>query len=160
MLWDEWYEQLEKLDPDDEQWSKADAFIERLHTLLEDRKKRLRATLEDALRSLCASGAEELAYFEMEDIIGWSVDLFPKDSIADSVDDIASLRPIAIAQIDHDACLLAQGILCDTCATRCPTHIKAIRMNGRHPVLDATRCTGCGLCAYHCEAEPGAIKLN
>jgi len=75
-------------------------------------------------------------------------------------DHLSSIRPIGLASINADACLLAQGILCDTCAVRCPTHIRAIRMNGRHPVLDATRCTGCGLCAYHCEAEPGAIKIS
>ena len=75
-------------------------------------------------------------------------------------EDITSITPIGLASIDADACLLAQGILCDTCAIRCPSHIKAIRMQGRHPVLDATRCTGCGLCAYHCEAEPGAIRIN
>jgi len=74
--------------------------------------------------------------------------------------DLTSLLPIGVASIDAEGCLLAQGILCDTCAVRCPTHIRAIRMNGRHPVLDATRCTGCGLCAYHCEAEPGAITIT
>lgn len=85
----------------------------------------------------------------------------PTDALSFPVqDDITSIAPIGVATIDHDACLLAQGILCDTCAIRCPSHIKAIRMNGRHPVLDATRCTGCGLCAYHCEAEPGAIRIT
>jgi ferredoxin-type protein NapG len=95
----------------------------------------------------------------------WCVDMpciqaCPTDALTYPIEnDVSSLRPIAIARIDHDACLLAQGILCDTCATRCPTHIRAIRMNGRHPVLDATRCTGCGLCAYHCDGEPGAINV-
>ena len=74
--------------------------------------------------------------------------------------ELSSLHPIGIATIDADACLLAQGILCDTCAIRCPTHIKAIRMKDRHPVLDTDLCTGCGLCAYHCEAEPGAIQIS
>lgn len=73
---------------------------------------------------------------------------------------LSSLPPIGIASINADACLLAQGILCDTCAVRCPTHIRAIRMNGKQPVLDASRCIGCGLCAYHCEADPGAITVT
>ena len=78
---------------------------------------------------------------------------FPKE------EDITSLLPIGTAQIDQSACLLADGILCDTCATRCPTHIRAIRMNGRDPVINDALCTGCGICATYCEAEPGAIKI-
>lgn len=85
----------------------------------------------------------------------------PTDALSFPIaNELSSVRPIGVAIIDNDACLLAQGILCDTCAIRCPTHIKAIQMQGRHPVLDAEKCTGCGLCAYHCEAEPGAIKIS
>jgi len=69
------------------------------------------------------------------------------------------VAPIARAVINLDLCLVSQGVLCDTCAVRCPTEIKAIRMKERFPVLDAERCTGCGLCAYHCEAEPHAITI-
>lgn len=67
---------------------------------------------------------------------------------------------IAKAVIDPDLCLVGQGVLCDTCAVRCPTEIKAIRMRGRAPVLDADLCTGCGLCAYYCDAEPHAISIR
>jgi Pyruvate/2-oxoacid:ferredoxin oxidoreductase delta subunit len=27
------------------------------------------------------------------------------------------------------------------------------------PVLDEERCTGCGMCIYHCDAEPSAFEL-
>jgi len=70
------------------------------------------------------------------------------------------VSPIARAVIHLDLCLVSQGVLCDTCAVRCPTDIKAIRMRGRFPVLDGDRCTGCGLCAYHCEAESAAISIR
>ena len=33
---------------------------------------------------------------------------------------------------------------------RCPPQIKAIRMRGRFPELDAELCTGCGLCEEVC----------
>lgn len=71
----------------------------------------------------------------------------------------AMVLPIAKVSIDRGKCLNSQGVLCDTCSWRCPTHLKAIRMVNRFPVLDLEKCTGCGLCIYHCEAEPGAIAL-
>ena len=70
-----------------------------------------------------------------------------------------SVPPIAKAVFDLDKCLNEQGVLCDTCAQRCPTSIKAIRMVGRKVEFDEDRCTGCGLCAYHCEAEPRAFSI-
>ena len=74
--------------------------------------------------------------------------------------DKSIVNAIGKAEIDHSACLIAEGILCDTCATRCPVSVKAIRMVGRRVELDMDRCVGCGLCAYHCEAESGAIKVK
>ncbi len=71
-----------------------------------------------------------------------------------------NVPPIAVAIIHPDRCLVSQGVLCDTCAVRCPTDLEAIRMQGRFPVLDAERCTGCGLCAHYCEADPGAISIR
>jgi ferredoxin-type protein NapG len=68
--------------------------------------------------------------------------------------------PIAKVSLDLDKCLNRQGILCDTCSFRCPTHIKAIRMVNRMPQLDAEACTGCGMCLFHCDAEPTAFGLE
>ena len=106
MFWDEWYEQLEQMDPEDERWAEADAFIEKLQALLQHRTQQMGATLENALRSLHESCAEELSYFEMEDAVSWSVDLFPRESIADSVDDTAALRD---ALIEHSSIRLAKA---------------------------------------------------
>ena len=96
MFWDEWHQQLEKLDPEDENWAGADAFIRQLQGLLADRKKMLRGALEAALRELHESCVEELAYFEMEELGVVSADRFPKESIADSVDDVNALRDALI----------------------------------------------------------------
>jgi ferredoxin-type protein NapG len=68
--------------------------------------------------------------------------------------------PVAKVSLDLDRCLNTSGILCDTCSFRCPTHIKAIRMVDRLPLLDAATCTGCGMCVYHCEAEPSAFSFT
>jgi ferredoxin-type protein NapG len=70
-----------------------------------------------------------------------------------------AVAPLGKVALDLDRCLNTQGILCDTCAFRCPGHIKAIRMVQRRPVLDLDQCTGCGLCIFHCEAEPGAFTF-
>jgi len=51
-------------------------------------------------------------------------------------------------------CYAAQGSICETCAERCPTRPKAIRVAfGRAPELEATLCTGCGVCAWLCPAN-------
>jgi ferredoxin len=70
-----------------------------------------------------------------------------------------TVAPIAVAVFDLDKCLNEQGIICDTCARHCPTAVKAIRMVGRNVSFDSNKCTGCGLCAYHCEAEPAAFSI-
>lgn len=69
------------------------------------------------------------------------------------------LAPIAAAVLDLDTCLNSQGTICDTCALMCPPHVKAIKMINRQPQLDAELCTGCGMCAYYCESEPGSITI-
>lgn len=69
------------------------------------------------------------------------------------------VAPIATVSLDFEHCLNAQGILCDTCSYRCPSHVRAIRMVNRRPVLDASLCTGCGMCLYHCDADPGAFHF-
>ncbi len=71
-----------------------------------------------------------------------------------------TVPPIAKAKFTSDKCLNEQGVLCDTCAQRCPTSVKAIRMIGRKVSFDLEKCTGCGLCAYHCEAEPAAFSIS
>lgn len=71
-----------------------------------------------------------------------------------------SPRPIGTAHLDLAACLTAQGILCDACATACPREVRAVTVRfGRAPVLDADKCVGCGLCAFHCAAEPRAVAI-
>ena len=67
--------------------------------------------------------------------------------------------PIAKAVIDLDACLVSQGILCDTCVHYCPTSIKAISMVKRSPVVDGDACVGCGLCSHYCSAPESAVRI-
>ena len=77
-----------------------------------------------------------------------------------SFNDAGEAEPIAKAELDLGACLTQQGILCDDCATVCPSNIRAITMENRVPHLNRERCVGCGLCAYHCAATPTAIRVK
>ncbi len=74
-------------------------------------------------------------------------------------EDDEPVAPIGKVSLDLNACLNTQGVLCDVCSYRCPTHVKAIRMVDRMPALETDRCTGCGMCVYHCEAEPSAFRI-
>jgi len=67
--------------------------------------------------------------------------------------------PVAMAVLEIDACMVSQGTLCDECAVRCPSDIRAITIRSRFPVLDEAKCTGCGLCSVYCPAEPRAIRI-
>ncbi len=66
---------------------------------------------------------------------------------------------ISKAVIDLGTCLNSQGTICDTCSVMCPPHVKAIKMISRQPQLDTALCTGCGMCAYYCESDPGSITI-
>lgn len=70
-----------------------------------------------------------------------------------------AVAPIAKVSLDLSKCLNTQGTLCDTCSYRCPSDIRAIRMVRRRPEIDLDRCTGCGMCVYHCDADPGALQI-
>lgn len=49
---------------------------------------------------------------------------------------------------------------CGTCVARCPFPGEAIRLSGKHPAVDADRCTGCGLCVFACPAPVPAIVVE
>ncbi|RME92462.1 MAG: hypothetical protein D6767_03165 [Candidatus Hydrogenedentota bacterium] len=70
------------------------------------------------------------------------------------------IQPIAKAEIDLELCATSQGILCDYCAHLCPSHIRAIKMVNRKPVLEESLCVGCGMCAYHCDQFPSPIAIR
>lgn len=68
--------------------------------------------------------------------------------------------PIGKAVLNLDNCLVSQGILCEVCADRCPSSLRAIKIKSRFPVIDEAACTGCGLCSYYCAAETTAITIR
>lgn len=70
------------------------------------------------------------------------------------------VAPIGRAVLNLETCLTSEGTICDTCASHCPSDVRAITMKNRVPQLDQDRCTGCGLCAWHCESRPGSITIE
>lgn len=58
---------------------------------------------------------------------------------------------MGLAIIDKFSCAAWKGLtLCRTCYDKCPFPEKAIRLEQLRPVVEATHCTGCGLCTNGC----------
>ena len=74
--------------------------------------------------------------------------------------DTGSVDAIAKAELDLNACLTQQGILCDDCVTACPTSVNALTLHNHKPQLDLQKCVGCGLCSYYCPTAPAAVRNN
>ncbi len=55
-------------------------------------------------------------------------------------------------------CLAWQGSPCWTCSEKCPV-VGAISLDAGRPIVDVTRCDGCGECVAACPAPHNALKL-
>ena len=66
---------------------------------------------------------------------------------------------LALASIDRESCLPWQGPECGACEGSCPVS-GALRWEAGKPVIDPSRCVGCGLCRQACIVEPGAVTLK
>lgn len=56
---------------------------------------------------------------------------------------------LGIAQVDKERCVAWTGGGCTKCYAECPVEAIALDSNQR-PIVDASRCNGCGLCEYIC----------
>ncbi len=65
---------------------------------------------------------------------------------------------MATARIVTHDCLAHQGTACFTCSERCPVP-GALNLVDRKPVIDATLCVGCGVCANTCPAPRPAVAI-
>ena len=72
-------------------------------------------------------------------------------------------RPIGLAVIDLKKCLAwEKKEYCAVCDEYCP--YKAVKLEERNgvncPIVDATKCRGCGACESNCPADPIAIVVK
>lgn len=77
---------------------------------------------------------------------------------------------MGVAIVDIESCVAYWGIQCDACYRACPLLDEAIRLEykqndrtNKHsyllPVVDSTKCTGCGLCERACITKKAAIMV-
>lgn len=65
---------------------------------------------------------------------------------------------IGLAWLHEAACVRSRGEACRLCLEACPFPGEAIRDSGAFPVVVASACTGCGLCAEHCPAQAITVE--
>lgn len=70
-----------------------------------------------------------------------------------------SFLKIGRARIDPARCLAQTGGDCSVCFDFCPLQGDAINKLGGIPVIEASRCVGCGLCEYYCKEKTGANAI-
>ena len=69
---------------------------------------------------------------------------------------------LALASLNKIHCLVFQGQYCDYCFNSCPEGIDAISKDEQGLLkIDASKCVGCGKCAYICVSQTGrAIEMK
>lgn len=67
-------------------------------------------------------------------------------------------RTIANATILTWTCIAYQGGTCSVCVEQCPVP-GAITLNQGRPEIDASVCTGCGVCHYVCPAPENSVRI-
>ena len=85
---------------------------------------------------------------------------------AEACDEDALLVPDAsnwswgTVHIAREHCFTFRGPECGACHGLCPTDKPALRLDGKHPVVEADECIGCGLCIDACPTRPAAIEFQ
>jgi len=64
------------------------------------------------------------------------------------------------AELSPDRCLAYIGKECVVCDEMCPVPEAITLTSDLKPVFNGTKCVGCGICVYHCPAEPKALTLR
>ena len=63
---------------------------------------------------------------------------------------------MGVAVIIQRTCVTFHGQPCDACHMACPVE-GALRLEWAQPVVDADKCTGCGLCEFNCPTTPASV---
>lgn len=78
------------------------------------------------------------------------------------MESFAEVKPIGLAIVQSEHCLVTQGQYCDYCFNSCPHSLGAIKKTEAGlPEIDADICVGCGKCAYICVSQSGdALEIT
>lgn len=132
----------------------------------QDEEKFLAACLKcDRCRSICPLGSIRTATVE-EGLLNWRTpvmdfrrgicdfcgkceDVCPTGAIAGVS---AESSRIGVAVVDQERCIAWIQGSCRVCADACPYEALSVDGSGR-PVVDVTRCNGCGICENICPSN-------
>lgn len=72
---------------------------------------------------------------------------------------------VGLASVERSLCIsYNDGVSCGACSRRCPADAISMtapsQTNGPLPVVDTSRCIGCGACQYVCPSRPKAIVVG
>ena len=74
------------------------------------------------------------------------------------------VRPMGLAKVDHDRCILGVNRECGACVNACPYEALDLAWDPVEMVssvtVDPKRCTGCGYCEYVCVTTPRSIVVE
>jgi ferredoxin-type protein NapF len=68
-----------------------------------------------------------------------------------------ALRPRAALARVQPSCLESSGVVCRACRDACDERAIAFQARPAPPLIDPSRCTGCGACAKVCPASAIAV---
>lgn len=74
------------------------------------------------------------------------------------LDDIKNMK-IGVAVI-KDNCLIFDKVNCNECLNSCPMGEDVIYFLSGKIVINTKKCTGCGICSYHCPQNPKAVIVE
>ena len=87
----------------------------------------------------------------------------PTGALSPFVPDEKVKRPIGLARVERDRCLLEQGIECMACQESCSYRALRVEWSEEREInrihIQADLCIGCGSCEYTCIATPKAIRV-
>ena len=67
---------------------------------------------------------------------------------------------MGLARWSEENCILTHGDLCTACIAACPVSPVTLWTEGGRIVVDAERCTGCGMCVYACPTAPRSLTIG
>jgi Pyruvate/2-oxoacid:ferredoxin oxidoreductase delta subunit len=77
-----------------------------------------------------------------------------------------ALRPIAVFDVQmgtavvQSTCVTYHGQPCAQCVTACPVPGAIATAPDGHPLVDAARCIGCGVCEHVCPTPEASIIVE